>query len=131
MLPFGLRPHSSKPAAIPPILSVKPLVLKQGEGQSGQRHWLAVRVDNRLRSGRKSPFKQSLGDRDFQWDYSSPLGVFNQLGNWGGLYRGVTLEARESTWIDEVRVTSDLKTSKVLFELNLKSEREHAGSKFF
>ena len=33
MLPFGLRPHSSKPAAIPPILSVKPLVLKQGEGQ--------------------------------------------------------------------------------------------------
>ncbi len=96
--------------------------------QSGQKYWLAVRVDNRLRSGRKSPFKKSLSDRDFQWDYSSPLGVFNQLGNWGGLYRGVTLEARESIWIDEVRVTSDLKTSKVHFELNVKSEREPVRS---
>ncbi|MEQ8208734.1 MAG: glycosyl hydrolase, partial [Lacipirellulaceae bacterium] len=33
LLPFGLRPHSSKPAAVTPILSLR-LVLKTGEGQN-------------------------------------------------------------------------------------------------
>ena len=92
-------------------------------------HWLAIRVDNQMRSGKYTP-KGKLPSRPIiEWDYSSPMGAFNHIGNWGGIYRSVYLESTGKVWLDQPRVETDIdgKTVTVFAsaqnELRTKSQR--------
>ncbi len=60
----------------------------------GQFNSLVIRVDNRMRSGKYTPVPQGATPSR-KWDFSSPLGAFNFVGNWGGIYRSVFLESTE------------------------------------
>jgi beta-galactosidase len=58
-----------------------------GAAIAGTENLIALRVDN---SG------------------GGPVGCFNYLGNWGGIYRSVEVEAAGSAWIDDVFVMPDM-----------------------
>ena len=47
---------------------------------------------------------------------SEPTGMLNYVGNWGGLYGNVSLEATPPTWIDEVTVAPDIARMTARFE---------------
>ena len=74
----------------------------------GEVHWLVIRVDNQMRSGKYTPVKDRTPYGAIEWDYSSPMGAFNYIGNWGGLYRGIYLESTESVWLEETTLNSDI-----------------------
>jgi beta-galactosidase len=64
----------------------------------GADNVIAVRVANPGQSSGESPDKQTP---------SVPTGMLNYIGNWGGIYGKVELEARERNWIEETYITSD------------------------
>ena len=91
----------------------------------GASNWIVMAVDNRMASGKgidlpeipDVKFNAATGEwfRPFRGDSdrSSPMGVFNQLGNFGGIYRSVWLESRNKTWIDGIQVQTALDEKKV------------------
>lgn len=78
----------------------------------GQSNSLVIRVDNRMRSGKYTPVPQGATPSR-KWDYSSPLGAFNFVGNWGGMYRSVFLESTERIWVDQQSVQTDIDRQEI------------------
>jgi hypothetical protein len=66
--------------------------------QVGGENVLACQVDSQ--SGCHDPHAGPLVK-------PGPVGMFNYWGHWGGLYRGVTLEARSDPYIDTLAVAAD------------------------
>jgi hypothetical protein len=52
---------------------------------------------------------------------AEPTGMLNYIGNWGGLYGNVSLEARPPTWIDDVTVTPDVTRLTARFRVAVRS----------
>ncbi len=48
-----------------------------------------------------------------------PMGCFNYLGNWGGVYRPVTMEASDNVWIDDVFVIPDVDQNQARVKVTL------------
>ncbi len=99
----------------------------------GANNWIVVAVDNRLASGKgvsipeltPVKFNAAIGEwfRTFQGtsDRSSPSGIFNQLGNAGGIYRSVWIEARNKRWIDGIRAQPNFDQKTVLINTTLQT----------
>ncbi|MGH9371720.1 MAG: glycoside hydrolase family 2 TIM barrel-domain containing protein, partial [Vicinamibacterales bacterium] len=54
-----------------------------------------------------------------------PTGLLNYIGNWGGIYGNVALEATEPTWIEQVYVRPDVAARTATFRVTVQS-RERA-----
>ncbi len=52
---------------------------------------------------------------------NEPTGMLNYIGNWGGLYGSVSLEATPPTWIDDVTVSPDVTRMTARFRIALRS----------
>jgi beta-galactosidase len=77
----------------------------------GEENVIAIAVDNAGGSSQHLPLKEM--------DFSRPFGAFNFLGNWGGLYSHVVLEATENAWIDNVYVRTRLDPREALLQLTI------------
>jgi len=65
-----------------------------------------------------SPDKQKASD---------PTGMINYIGNWGGIYGNVELEAMPPTWIDEVAIRSLIQTPRAQFHISVRSQETGAA----
>jgi beta-galactosidase len=54
---------------------------------------------------------------------AGPVGCFNYMGNWGGIYRPVKIEATDSTWIDDVFVIPDVDRSQARLRITLSNKK--------
>ena len=88
----------------------------------GVAHWLVIRVDNQMRSGKYTPVKDKPPYRPIEWDYSSPVGAFNYIGNWGGIYRSVYLESTGSVWLEGAKVDSDIDQETVTVSATVRNQ---------
>ncbi len=50
-----------------------------------------------------------------------PTGLLNYIGNWGGVYGNVALEATEPAWVDEVYIRPDIAGKKARFRIIVRS----------
>src|SRR4029077_15881305 len=55
-------------------------------------------------------------------DFTRPFGAFNFLGNWGGLYGHVALEATGKAWFDDVYVRTQLHPRQASLQLTVASQ---------
>ncbi len=94
----------------------------------GQSNSLVIRVDNRMRSGKYTPVPQGATPSR-KWDFSSPLGAFNFVGNWGGIYRSVFLESTERIWVDQQSVQTDIDQQKVTVSVLIGNRSVQANQK--
>ncbi len=78
----------------------------------GAENMIAVRVANPGPAISESPDKQAG---------TEPAGMFNYIGNWGGIHGGVELEATEQSWIHDIYVTSDLQRKTLKFKVRIQS----------
>jgi len=78
----------------------------------GVENMIAVLVANPGPAISESPDKQTP---------TEPAGMFNYIGNWGGIHGGVELEAKARTWIDEVQVTTQVQWKMVKFKIGVRS----------
>jgi beta-galactosidase len=78
----------------------------------GAENVIAVRVANPGAAISESPDKQAG---------TEPAGMFNYIGNWGGIHGGVELEAKERSWIEEVYITSQVQWRMVKFRIGVQS----------
>jgi hypothetical protein len=53
-----------------------------------------------------------------------PVGCFNYLGNWGGIYRSVAIEATDNAWIDDVFVIPDVDRGQAKLKITLLSKEK-------
>ena len=58
-----------------------------------------------------------------------PVGCFNYLGNWGGIYRPVEIEATNTTWIEDVFVIPDVNGSQARLHVTLGAKEKAATSR--
>ena len=85
----------------------------------GAENVIAIKVTNTGPAISESPDKQTSKE---------PTGMLNYIGNWGGIYDGVELEAGELTWIDQTYITSDVDRQRVKFRIEVNSRE--TGSSF-
>lgn len=52
---------------------------------------------------------------------AEPTGMLNYIGNWGGLYGNVKLEATAPAWIDGVAATPDIARMRTRFRISIRS----------
>jgi beta-galactosidase len=52
---------------------------------------------------------------------TEPTGMLNYIGNWGGIYGNVEIEAMSPTWIDEVAILSDIRKPQARFKISVRS----------
>lgn len=83
----------------------------------GQQNLIVLRVAN-LGKTITGPGYEQTGDQ--------PTGSMNYMGNWGGIYGNVWIEATESLHILETRITPDLSSSSARFLVAVR--REDASS---
>jgi len=50
---------------------------------------------------------------------NQPTGMMNYIGNWGGIYGNVSLEASEPLWISEVAISPDAQKREAAFRIGL------------
>lgn len=51
-----------------------------------------------------------------------PTGMLNYIGNWGGIYGNVELQATEPTWIDQVYIQPDVAGKRAKFRITVQSK---------
>lgn len=78
----------------------------------GADNTIAFLVANPGTAVTESPDAQKAND---------PTGMFNYIGNWGGIHGNVALEAIEPEWIDEVAVEPEVANRRVRFRLAIRS----------
>lgn len=78
----------------------------------GAENALTVRVANPGPAISESPDKQAG---------TEPAGMFNYIGNWGGMHGGVELEAKERSSIEEIYVGSDVTKKTVRVKVSVRS----------
>ncbi len=81
--------------------------------QFGKENILAFRVVNPGAAIDDAPHAQK-GDQ--------PTGMMNYIGNWGGVYGNVELEATEPTWIDEVEIVPRVAAGAAAFRVSVRSK---------
>ena len=74
----------------------------------GSENVIAVRVDN---SG------------------GGPVGCFNHIGNWGGIYRPVEIEATNSTWMEDIFVIPDVDHNQARLRITLGARGKPSASR--
>ena len=59
----------------------------------------------------------------------NPTGMLNYIGNWGGIYGNVELQATEPTWIDSVYIRPDVERNQAKFAVTVRTRenRRYAG----
>jgi len=85
----------------------------------GAENVIALKVTNPGEPILESPDKQIPKE---------PAGMLNYTANWGGIYGGVELEAKDRTWIEQTYVTSDVERKLVKFRVEINSQE--AGDSF-
>jgi beta-galactosidase len=85
----------------------------------GAENMIALKVTNTGQAISESPDKQTSKE---------PTGMLNYIGNWGGIYDGVELEAGELTWIDQTYITSDVDRQLAKFRIEVNTRE--TGSSF-
>ena len=85
----------------------------------GTENLIALKVTNPGEPIMESPDKQIPKE---------PAGMLNYTANWGGIYGGVELEAKNRTWIEQTYVTSDVERKLVKFRVEVNSQE--AGNSF-
>jgi len=87
--------------------------------QPGQQNTVALLVDNTAASLRQLPLSEH--------DYSRPVGAFNYMGNWGGIYGHAELEATGPVWVREVFIRTRIVPPKATFDLTLEAGKAFEG----
>ena len=59
---------------------------------------------------------------------TEPTGLLNYIGNWGGVYGRVALEASEPAWIGEVAIVPDIQRKQARFRVSLRSRESAAAA---
>lgn len=80
--------------------------------KTGSPNVIAIKVTNPGRQPGDSPDKQSG---------HQPTGMLNYIGNWGGIYGPVALEATGQVWVDQVSVRSDISSSTVWIRVTIRN----------
>lgn len=78
----------------------------------GASNTLAFLVENPANPIGESPDKQKA---------TMPTGMINYIGNWGGIYGKVELEATSPAWIDDVSIVPDLRNQQARFKVTVRS----------
>ena len=77
----------------------------------GAENTVAVRVVNPGGDLKASPDAQVS---------SQPAGMMNYIGNWGGIYGNVELEATATSWIDQIAVTPEIGNQQASIAITLR-----------
>ena len=83
----------------------------------GAENDIVLRIENPHVSIEASPDKQ---------EPLFPTGMLNYIGNWGGIYGDVTLEAVPRTRVETVAVAPDVEHRRVSFRIRIRSEAQAA-----
>lgn len=67
-----------------------------------------------------------IGDSPDKQKATEPTGMINYIGNWGGIYGNVELEATSPAWIDDVAIIPDLLKQQARFKVVVKSAESGA-----
>ncbi|MPY86976.1 MAG: hypothetical protein GEU99_03550 [Luteitalea sp.] len=78
---------------------------------------IAIRVSNPGSAPTESPREQ---------EPSRLTGMLNYIGNWGGIYGSVELQATEPTWIEDVYIRSDVDSKITKFLITVRSQATQA-----
>ncbi|HET8550304.1 MAG TPA: glycoside hydrolase family 2 TIM barrel-domain containing protein, partial [Bryobacteraceae bacterium] len=81
--------------------------------RAGAENTLAFRVVNPGATIDDAPHAQKGNE---------PTGMMNYIGNWGGIFGQVELEATERTWIDEVAIVPRIATGAAVIRVALRSK---------
>lgn len=106
----GKKSGSHEGFSSPFRLDITPAVL------FGEDNTIAIAVDNASGSASRLPLKEM--------DFSRPGGAFNFLGNWGGLYGHVALEATAKVWIDDLYLRTRLHPRQAVVQLSVASSSD-------
>jgi len=85
--------------------------------QAGADNVITIQVDNLPRSGQPSTVNKFPGLRE--WDFSEPVGAFNSINNWGGIYRKVELHATDEVWIEWLDIRPDIDSATATVRIRL------------
>ncbi|MGH9160898.1 MAG: glycoside hydrolase family 2 protein [Vicinamibacteraceae bacterium] len=88
-----------------------------GHLRPGADNVIVLRISNPGSVPTLSP-REQRGDR--------PTGMLNYLGNWGGIYGHVELQASEPTWIEDVYVRPDIERGVARFRVTVRSREAEA-----
>ncbi|HSB13166.1 MAG TPA: glycoside hydrolase family 2 TIM barrel-domain containing protein [Bryobacteraceae bacterium] len=75
----------------------------------GSENTIVMRVANPGPNVSDSPHDQQA---------AYPIGMLNYIGNWGGIYGAIHLEATEPVWIDEVAIKPDVEKRQATFRVS-------------
>ncbi len=78
----------------------------------GSSNTLVFLVENPANPIGESPDKQKA---------TEPTGMLNYIGNWGGIYGNVELEATSPGWIDAVTIVPDVRNQQARFKASIRS----------
>ncbi|PYV00936.1 MAG: hypothetical protein DMG10_19240 [Acidobacteria bacterium] len=79
----------------------------------GTDNVIALSVSNAGPSITESPDKQTP---------DVPTGTLTYIGNWGGIYGRVEIEAKERTWVDKLYITSQVARKAVRFKIAVRNK---------
>jgi beta-galactosidase/beta-glucuronidase len=77
---------------------------------AGSKNLIAIKVTNLGKQPGDSPDKQAG---------NLPTGMLNYIGNWGGIYGPVAIEATAPVWVDEIAVRTQLADDTARFHVTL------------
>lgn len=86
----------------------------------GADNVVAIRIENPGSAPIEGPREQ---------EPTYPTGLLNYIGNWGGIYGNVELQATEPTWIEQVYVRPDVasKTARFVIRIQSKDKAPYSG----
>lgn len=70
----------------------------------------------------------SVSDSPHDQQAAYPIGMLNYIGNWGGIYGSVQLEATEPVWIDEVAIKPDIEKREARIRVILQRQKPESGT---
>ncbi|MGH9309063.1 MAG: glycoside hydrolase family 2 protein, partial [Vicinamibacterales bacterium] len=90
-----------------------------GAVRPGEENVFALRIENPGEVPREGPREQKP---------VYPTGMLNYLGNWGGIYGDVSLEAADPVWVERVYVRSDVEQQRATFVVTVQNRTANAWS---
>jgi beta-galactosidase len=85
--------------------------------EPGASNTIALKISNPGNQPGESPDKQTP---------SRPTGMLNYIGNWGGIFGPVELEAAGRVWIEQLWVRSDIDKSTARFGIQVRNAEKEA-----
>lgn len=68
-----------------------------------------------------------IGESPDKQKATEPTGMINYIGNWGGIYGNVALEARSPEWIDDVSIVPDVRDQQARFKVTIRGTEAGAS----